>query len=261
MVNTSLPFIAGNWKMNGLKVPAMELVTALGAALTNQPKECEVAIFPPATLLISLMNICKQYGIQLGGQDCSSEEKGAFTGDISAAMLKDAGCNYVILGHSERRCLHLETSTTIRDKAAAAHRAGLVTIICVGETQEQREKGQALAVIHQQLVESIPLSAIYENSIIAYEPVWAIGTGKTPTLEEIRDTHHFIADNALKQFEKPFRILYGGSVKAANAKDLLLVPQVGGLLVGGASLEKGEFLGIIEAARSSSSPRRRGSIR
>lgn len=234
--------------MNGLKGSAAELVNFVGTGFAPLKKGCDVAIFPPATLLGYVDAPCKQYGIGLGGQDCSFEEKGAFTGDISPVMLNDAGCGYVLLGHSERRTHHEETSITVKKKAEAAQRNGLVTVICVGETLEQKENGQTLAVIREQLIESLPKITTNDSCIIAYEPVWAIGTGKTPTAEEIQQTHEFIHETVIKQFEKPFRILYGGSVKAVNARELLKIQYVGGLLVGGASLNKEEFLNIIEGA-------------
>lgn len=231
--------------MNGLKAPSIELLTALGQEMTNIAESCDVAVFPPATLLAPLSGLCELYGIILGGQDCHFEEKGAFTGDISPEMLKDSGCRYVILGHSERRCYHNETSLMVKRKAEAALKAGLAAIICIGETSEQCESGQTFSVLEEQIVESIPEDATSESVIIAYEPVWAIGTGKTPTIGEIQKNHDFIYKTLLKQFEKTFRILYGGSVKATNAREFLNTPHVNGLLVGGASLDKDEFSGII----------------
>lgn len=245
-----IPFIAGNWKMHGMKASASELVLALGEALPRGTRHCDIALFPPATLLCHIENICKENGFGLGGQDCHFEPAGAFTGDISPVMLKDAGCQYVLLGHSERRTLHEESSVTVRKKAAAALEAGLIPIICVGETLEQQENGQTLMILQEQLVASLPRNAISERMIIAYEPVWAIGTGKTPTPEGIAHIHRFIHEFLVNQFEKPFRILYGGSVKAANAKALLAIPYVNGLLVGGASLDKKAFIEIIQHTKN-----------
>lgn len=249
MPTTAIPFIAGNWKMHGLKSEALDLVVALGKGLQSSERHCDVAIFPPATLLSTLSEFCQQYTIGLGGQDCFYEERGAFTGDISPIMLKDAGCQYVLLGHSERRSLHEETSIAVHKKAKTAHKAGLITVICIGETLEHKENGQTLTVLQEQIVESIPKTATPGNTIIAYEPVWAIGTGKTPSLAEITEIHHFIHDSLLKPFEKPFRILYGGSVKSGNAREIIEIEHVNGLLVGGASLEAEEFLRIIKAAK------------
>lgn len=236
--------------MNGLHAPSLALVSELCKSLPDLHKRCHLALFPPATLLAPLGPLCRQYGVALGGQDCFYEEKGAFTGDISPIMLKDAGCRYVILGHSERRCYHQETSILVRKKAEAAHHAGLTTIICIGEMLEHKESGQTFTVVQEQLIESLPSTTTEGNTIIAYEPVWAIGTGKTPVAEDIEKTHDFIRHTALKQFEKTFRILYGGSVKAANAKEFMKLQHVSGLLVGGASLDKEEFLGIIKACGS-----------
>jgi triosephosphate isomerase (TIM) len=207
----------------------------------------EVLICPPATLLMAAAEVCKGSPLEIGGQDCHAEPSGAFTGDISAAMLKDAGATYVILGHSERRAGHRESNAAVRLKAMAAMRAGLTAIICVGETIGERNAGEALAVVGTQLVESIPEDSPRWRIVVAYEPVWAIGTGVTPGEKEIAEMHGFIreqADAHLAGLGAPPRILYGGSVKPENAAELLSVANVDGALVGGASLSSAAFMQI-----------------
>jgi triosephosphate isomerase len=251
------PLIAGNWKMNGLKGSLSEL-TKLHEAVARDAlaDNADILICPPATLIAQSVWALRASKIAIGGQDCRAEASGAFTGDISPEMLADSGATAVILGHSERRALHGERDIDVRAKAEAAHRAGLTAIVCVGETQGERRLGLTLAVIARQLRGSLPKSAAPENTVVAYEPVWAIGTGLTPTPADIAEVHQFIrtelggllgqavADRA--------RILYGGSVKPNNAAELLTIAGVDGALVGGASLKAEDFLPII-AARSAKS--------
>jgi triosephosphate isomerase len=241
--------VAGNWKMNGLAASLAELVS-LKAALAGCAPACEVLVCPPFTLLAQAAVL--KDGFALGGQDCSSRDGGAFTGDISAAMLKDAGASYVILGHSERRQYHNERDADVAAKAQAAWRAGLSAIICLGETEAQRDAGNAHTICAGQLDTSVPDGATPQNTTIAYEPVWAIGTGKTPTLDDIAAMHAHIRSCLVRRLgegAKGMRILYGGSVKPDNAADILNLPEVNGALVGGASLKAADFLNIITAVK------------
>ena len=237
---------AGNWKMNGLSAQLAELAALIAAH--PQPRS-EVLICPPATLLAPMAQAAAGR-IALGGQDCHPKSSGAHTGDISAAMLADAGATFVILGHSERRADHGETDALVRAKAEAAASAGLVAIICVGETEAQRDADQTLAVIAGQLAGSVPDAASPQTTVIAYEPVWAIGTGRTPTLPEIAQVHAEIRARLTARFgaaASGFRLLYGGSVKPSNAAEIFALPNVDGALVGGASLKAADFGGIITA--------------
>lgn len=235
------PLIAGNWKMNGMSA-ALEEVDRLCVMLrSGAPKSCEILICPPATILAAMASRAAKCGLAVGGQDCHPKASGAHTGDISAEMLKDAGASYVIVGHSERRADHRETDALVKAKAEAALRAGLTPIICVGETQAQRRAGEEEAVVGAQLRGSLPEG---DNIVIAYEPVWAIGTGLTPTEADIAAMHAFIRREAGSRL----RILYGGSVKPSNAKAILAIPNVNGALVGGASLRAADFYAIISAA-------------
>lgn len=232
--------IAGNWKMNGLAA-SMDEAAKLGALLGGEPPaDCDVLICPPATLLALLSGIAPGLGVALGGQDCHELACGAYTGDISAEMLRDAGAAYVIVGHSERRAYHSETDAVVKAKAHAALRAGLTPIVCVGETANERQAGLAEKVVGGQLAESLPGTG---PLVVAYEPVWAIGTGLTPTQEDIAAMHAFIRSHV----EEGVRILYGGSVKPSNAADILAIPDVNGALVGGASLKADDFYAIINA--------------
>jgi len=239
--------IAGNWKMNGQGASLGE-VEALRAALAEAAPACRVALCPPATL-IDRMARAAGGGIEIGGQDCRAESHGAFTGDVSAAMLRDAGATLVILGHSERRQGHGETDAVVASKAEAAVSAGLEPIICVGETLEQREAGRAVEVVRGQIMASLPVTLAETGTFaVAYEPVWAIGTGLTPTLEQIEEVHRAVRAAMIERLgpagaARP--ILYGGSVKPENAREILTVPEVGGALVGGASLKAADFLGIV----------------
>jgi triosephosphate isomerase len=240
--------VAGNWKMNGLAASLGEL-TALKDILKTAPPACDVLICPPATLIAQAAWTVKG-AFALGGQDCHVQAKGAFTGDISAEMIKDAGASHVILGHSERRQFHGETSADIARKAQAAWRAGLTAIICIGESLDQRKAGGANQICESQLGESIPDGAAPANTVIAYEPVWAIGTGVTPTIADIAAMHAHIRACLVARLGEGARgmlILYGGSVNPDNAADILSLPQVGGALVGGASLKSQDFYRIIAA--------------
>ena len=240
--------VAGNWKMNGLAASLVELVS-LKEALAADAPACEVLVCPPFTLLAQAAVVG---GVALGGQDCSPKDSGAFTGDICAAMLKDAGASSVIVGHSERRQLHGERDSEVAAKAQAAWRAGLSAIICIGETEAQRDAGNAHGICAGQLDASVPDGATPQNTTIAYEPVWAIGTGKTPTLDDIKAMHAHIRACLVRRLgegARGMRILYGGSVKPDNAADILNLPEVNGALVGGASLKASDFLSIITAVK------------
>jgi triosephosphate isomerase len=245
MQMTIKKLIAGNWKMNGTLADAKALAIALGAP----SDKVEVCVCPPYVHL-GTVAVTLDPSVKLGGQDCAQTANGAFTGDISAPMLKDLGCSYVILGHSERRQYHGEADKTVAHKASKAHEQGIITIICVGETEAERNAGIHNEIVMKQLSESIPATANAQNLVIAYEPVWAIGTGKTATLDDIRDMHavirHFLQEKL--DNSNSIRILYGGSVKADNAKEILAVKDVDGALVGGASLKADQFLAIINAA-------------
>jgi triosephosphate isomerase len=236
------PLVAGNWKMNGTTASLKEVRLKAGM-LKDVRLKCDILICPPATLIGRVREVLKGTRIRVGGQDCHWDASGAHTGDISAEMLKDAGCSAVIVGHSERRTNHGETDDIVRAKAEAAHRAGLAAIICIGETLDERKDGETLAVVERQLKGSLPARADAENTVIAYEPVWAIGTGLTPTSAEIGEVHAFIR----KQAPANIRILYGGSVKPGNAVEILAIANVNGALVGGASLKAADFIGIIKA--------------
>ncbi len=240
--------VAGNWKMNGLRA-AHATLDALAAAVPEPA--CDVLICPPATLIARLAG----RGVPLGGQDCHAAASGAHTGDISAEMLTDAGAEAVIVGHSERRADHGEGDADVAAKAEAAWRAGLTAIVCIGETEAQRNAGRALEVVGAQLAGSVPEGATAYNLVVAYEPVWAIGAGRTPTTEQIAEVHNFMRAHLTDRFGAEVaagvRLLYGGSVKAGNATEIFGVANVDGALVGGASLKAEDFVPIIEAASAS----------
>src|SRR5262245_27898013 len=242
--------IAGNWKMNGVRASLGE-IRALAKALDDEPPFGDVLICPPATLITEAAQAAAGSRITIGGQDCHPESKGAFTGDISAEMLKDAGATAVIVGHSERRQYHRESSRLVAEKARAARRASLYVIICVGETEEDRSAGRAVEVVTAELRESVPDGFKGAQAAVAYEPVWAIGTGRTPTVGDIQEMHEAVRE-ALRarngQEGALMRILYGGSVKPENAGEILAIPQVDGALVGGASLKANDFLRIVRSA-------------
>jgi triosephosphate isomerase len=235
--------IAGNWKMNGRKAEGLALARKLAERASASAPSAELLVCPPATLLALVAEALAGSGVALGGQDCHPEPSGAHTGDISAEMLADFGCRYVIVGHSERRSDHGESDALVRRKAEAALRAGLVAIVCVGETETERMRGEASAIVERQLTGSLPDAAEAETVVIAYEPVWAIGAGRSATVQDVAEMHAHIR-RMLGGNGAGMRILYGGSVKAANAADLLALADVDGALVGGASLQLDEFWSI-----------------
>lgn len=247
--------IAGNWKMNGTEPGAVTLISDIATRLDKNKElldRCDFLVCPP-TVHIHVVKRRIDHGhapVDVGGQDCAATENGAYTGDVSAVMLKDIGCHYVILGHSERRMYHKESSALISAKAALAHAHGLIAIICVGEKEEERDAGKEFEVVGSQLKESIPAGATALNTVIAYEPVWAIGTGKSATPEDVKAMHDFIRERSKENVADSanMRILYGGSVKPENASSLFEVKNVNGALIGGASLKAEQFLGIAEAA-------------
>jgi triosephosphate isomerase (TIM) len=244
------PLIAGNWKMNGLAASLGEVQKLAGLLTSNAPPRCTVAICPPATLLAEMTRLAAPSGIVTGGQDCHPAAHGPHTGSISAAMLADAGAHYVIVGHSERRTEEGETDMLVRRKAQAAMAAALTPIICIGETEAERRDGKAEEVVARQLQDSVPDEAREMPIVIAYEPVWAIGTGLTPTSEDIGKMHGLIRRQLSERFSERgprMRILYGGSLKPVNAHEILRVDNVNGGLVGGASLLANDFYAIISA--------------
>ncbi|UWQ23451.1 triose-phosphate isomerase [Leisingera aquaemixtae] len=241
---------AGNWKMNGTGAALAELAAL---AESHPAPAADILICPPATLLSRAAEAAR--GIAIGGQDCHAKASGAHTGDLSAAMLKDAGASAVILGHSERRADHSETDAQVCAKAEAAMAEGLTAVICIGETLAEREAGDTLKVAGTQLAGSVPANATGANTVIAYEPVWAIGTGKVPTLEQIAEVHDFLRAELTARFgagtADSIRLLYGGSVKPSNAAEIFAVSNVDGALVGGASLKAADFSPIITALEAS----------
>jgi triosephosphate isomerase len=242
------PLIAGNWKMNGLVASSAELQAIIAASAPLAAK-ADLLICPPATLLAAFATRARGSVVAVGGQDCHPAPSGAHTGDISAEMLKDAGAWFVIVGHSERRADHGETDSVVNAKATAAWRAGLTAIVCVGETRAERDAGKTLDVVGRQLAASVPNAATAENLVIAYEPVWAIGTGLTPTVRDVEQVHGFIREKLKVRFPAEadaIRVLYGGSVKPSNAAELLSVANVNGALIGGASLKATDFLAIAQ---------------
>jgi triosephosphate isomerase len=252
MTDAIRPLIAGNWKMNGLKTSIAEF-DAMVAGAGSVIAKADLLVCPPVTLLATFAEKTRgvlpanQKALTLGAQDCHPKASGAHTGDISAEMLADAGASTVIVGHSERRADHAEGDALVRQKAEAAWRAGLVAIVCIGETQAHRDAGQTLHICGGQLRGSLPDGATAANLVVAYEPVWAIGTGRTPTPRDVEQVHKFIRDNLISRFSgegAKIRILYGGSVKPSNAAELMAVPNVNGALVGGASLKAADFLAI-----------------
>ena len=244
------PLVAGNWKMNGLRssVPLVEAIRdGLSPALVEK---IDVLICPPATLISSCVAAVYGSAVSIGGQNLHARPNGAFTGSISAEMFADLGATYVIVGHSERRAYHFETDDGVHAKALGARRAGLRGIICVGETMEERQQGRALDIVRAQLAIGLPKGATSEDTVIAYEPVWAIGSGRTPTAKEIAEVHASLRemlDKLVGHEAHKIRILYGGSVKPSNARELMAVENVDGALVGGASLVAEDFLGICRA--------------
>jgi triosephosphate isomerase len=241
--------IAGNWKMNGAISHLSEIVAIAEAADSSH---ADAVICMPATLLDRAIAMTNASNLKIGAQDCHCFASGAYTGDISAEMLHDIGASYVIVGHSERRAAYSETDATVATKAEAAYRAGITAIICVGETEQQRERGETIAVVGTQLAGSVPSTATPANTAVAYEPVWAIGTGKVPTEKEIAEVHSTLRALLIKRFGEDgnaIRLLYGGSVKPSNASTIFAIPGVDGALIGGASLKASDFSSILAAAR------------
>jgi triosephosphate isomerase len=246
------PLVAGNWKMNGLRASSAELEKTIAGYDAVLKARTDLLICPPATLIAAFAERASGSGVAIGAQDCHAKASGAHTGDLSAEMLKDAGASAIIVGHSERRTDHGESDSIVRAKAEAVQRAGLVAVVCVGETRAEREGRQTLAVVSRQLGGSVPDAATPETVVIAYEPVWAIGTGLTPTAQDVAEVHGTIRGELRKRFggaADSFRILYGGSVKPDNAVELLKTADVDGALVGGASLKASDLLGIAAAYR------------
>ncbi len=241
--------LAGNWKMNGLKTSLAE-IRALKRGIGPNTPAADLLICPPATLIAEAAKTVEGGPIDIGAQDCHSELSGAFTGDISAEMLRDAGAMAVIVGHSERRQYHGETSRIVAAKAAAACRAGLTAILCIGESEQERDNGEAIAAVKRQLAASTEAEIGAAQLVVAYEPVWAIGTGRTPGADEIVEMHDAVRAGLRQRFGSQgaaTRILYGGSVKPDNAAGILALPQVNGALIGGASLKAADFLAILRA--------------
>jgi triosephosphate isomerase (TIM) len=246
MTDAIRPLIAGNWKMNGLKLSTAEFDAMLAGAGAVAGK-VDLLVCPPATLIAGFADKARGSRLKVGAQDCHPKASGAHTGDISAEMLADAGASAIIVGHSERRADHGESDALVRQKAEAAWRAGLVAVVCIGETRAQRDAGQTLDICGGQLKGSLPDAATAANLVVAYEPVWAIGTGLTPTARDVEQVHRFIRDVLTDRFNREggrIRILYGGSVKPSNAAELMGVANVNGALVGGASLKAADFLAI-----------------
>ena len=241
------PLVAGNWKMNGLTASLLELKAMREAVDAGKAGAAELAVCPPATLLAQAASALKGGKVSLGAQDCHAKDSGAFTGDIAAPMIKDAGAQYVIVGHSERRQYHGETDAVVKAKAEAALKSGLIAIVCVGETRAEREAGKAIEVVSTQVRGSLPAGGAPETVVVAYEPVWAIGTGLTPTPADVAEVHAAIRKLLGEVYGAAgakLRILYGGSVKPSNAKELLGLANVDGALVGGASLKAVDFMAI-----------------
>lgn len=248
MASTPRPLVAGNWKMNGLSASQGEL-DAIIAGATGIAARTDLMICPPTTLLARFAASAKGTPVLVGAQDCHAEASGAFTGDIAAEMIADCGAQAVIVGHSERRTCHQETDEAVRAKAMAAARAGLAAILCIGETKQERDAGATLSRLERQLGGSLPDRLDPKGLVVAYEPVWAIGTGVTPGPADVEEVHAFIRQFLTKRDAAGagIRVLYGGSVKPSNARELLSVPNVNGALVGGASLKATDFLGIAAA--------------
>ena len=248
------PLIAGNWKMNGTLASLTEIKAVAEAAEAGLSADRDILVCPPATILSASCGVAGDR-IAVGGQDCHAAESGAHTGDIAAKMLKDVGARYVIVGHSERRADHGEESAMVEAKARAAIGAGLIAIVCIGEREEERSEGRTLDVLGAQLAGSLPDGIDADRLVVAYEPVWAIGTGRTPTADDIGDVHNFIREQLIERFGQEvgegIRLLYGGSVKPVNAAEILGIGDVDGALVGGASLKAEDFIAICRAATSS----------
>lgn len=247
MAPTRKPLVAGNWKMNGSLADLGEIKTIAENA-KRFADAASMLICPPFPLISEAVKVARQSPLEIGAQDCHPDEKGAHTGDVSAEMLVDLGVTTIIVGHSERRADHSETNQLVATKAAAAHRAGAIALICVGETEAERDAGHALAVVEEQVKHSLPGTVTALNTVIAYEPVWAIGTGRTPTPGDVAALHAGIRDTLRSKLgaesADSIRLVYGGSVKPANASELMAIPHVDGALIGGASLKAADFLAI-----------------
>ncbi|WEX87300.1 triose-phosphate isomerase [Sinorhizobium garamanticum] len=244
------PLVAGNWKMNGTRASLDQIKAMAEGVKGSLSEKVETLICPPATLLYVATALCDDSPLMIGAQDCHQKQSGAHTGDISAEMIADCFGTHVIVGHSERRTDHAESDALVRAKTEAAHAAGLVAIVCIGETGEERKGGKTLDILKRQLAESLPDGATAENTVVAYEPVWAIGTGLTPTASDVEEAHAFMRSELVSRFAAAggkMRILYGGSVKPGNAKELMSVANVDGALIGGASLKAEDFLAIYGA--------------
>jgi len=247
MARRPRPLVAGNWKMNGLKADLVEVEKMRAAVEAGAAGEAEVLVCPPTTLIAAAAEIARGSELKIGGQNCHKNESGAHTGSISPMMLVDAGATYVILGHSERRADHHETNAAVKVKAVTAKAAGLTSIICVGETKDDRDVGRAHLVVRRQLQGSLPTDIDARQLVVAYEPIWAIGTGVTPSCDDIAEMHAFMRAEIMALIPHggdTIRLLYGGSVKPSNAADLMAVPNVDGALVGGASLKAKDFMAI-----------------
>ncbi|MBF0393076.1 MAG: triose-phosphate isomerase [Alphaproteobacteria bacterium] len=252
-MKTRRPLIAGNWKMNGLRADGIALAegVAAKAKAAGSALACDMLVCPPFTLIADVARAVAGGPVAVGGQDCHAKTSGAHTGDVAAAMLGDVGCRYVIVGHSERRTDHGETDAVVNAKAAAANAAGLIAIICIGETEAERDAGRTIEVVAGQFHGSLPDGATAANTVIAYEPVWAIGTGRTPTNAEVAEVHAMIRAEAAKRLgadgARALKVLYGGSMKPSNAKELLAMDDVDGGLIGGASLKVDDFWAIAQS--------------
>ena len=248
------PLIAGNWKMNGTIASLTEIKTVAEAAAAGLSADRDILVCPPAVIVSASCGVARDR-IAIGGQDCHAAESGAHTGDIAAKMLKDVGARYVIVGHSERRADHGEDNATVEAKARAAIAAGLIAIVCIGEREDERSEGRTLDVLGAQLAGSLPDGIDGDRLVVAYEPIWAIGTGRTPTADDIGDVHNFIRERLIERFGQEvgedIRLLYGGSVKPTNAAEILGIGDVDGALVGGASLKADDFIAICRAATPS----------
>ncbi len=248
------PLVAGNWKMNGLEASLSEIMAMAARFDAGLRERTDLLVCPPATMIAAAARAASGTGIAVGGQDCHAKESGAHTGDVSAEMLADAGATHVVVGHSERRTDHAESDAVVKAKAEAARRAGLIAIVCVGETRAEREAGRTLDIVRGQLSGSIPAGMSAADLVIAYEPVWAIGTGLTPTAADVAEVHAAIRSALAGSVGAPeaakVRILYGGSVKPSNAVELMSVADVDGALVGGASLKAADFMAIADAFRA-----------
>ncbi len=244
------PLAAGNWKMNGSRQMTADLIAGL-VARAGAGLAADVLVCPPFPYIPAALTAVAGSGIAVGGQDCHAKPAGAHTGDVAAVMLADLGCRYVILGHSERRTDHGESSAQVAAKTSAALAAGLTAIVCIGETELQRDRGETLKIVENQIVESLPAGVTAANLVVAYEPVWAIGTGRTPTTADVAAVHAHIRKLLQARLADggAVRVLYGGSVKPANAAELMAVPEVNGALVGGASLKADDFWAIAAACK------------